>query len=233
MAAELALLDPPSPNHGPRRNGLKPRLVVLHYTGMASGRAAFDRLCDPAAEVSAHYLIGRDGAAVQLVPEEMRAWHAGAGSWGGMDDINSRSIGIEIDNPGDAPFPAPAMTALEGILAGVLERWEIPAKGVIAHSDMAPGRKTDPGGRFDWRALSLLGLAVWPVAPEPREPDGERFLREAASFGYPVETGFETVLDAFRLRFRPGITGPLDAVDMGLICDLAWRFPVDREAVSA
>lgn len=149
----------PSPNFGPRRDGLKPTLIVLHYTAMTSARAALERLCDPAAEVSAHYLIGPDGTLWQLVRECDRAWHAGAGAWRGQSDINSRSIGIELDNRGDHPFGEPQMAALEALLESVMARWEIPAAGVIGHSDMAPGRKVDPGPRFDWARLERQGLA--------------------------------------------------------------------------
>ncbi|HBR42556.1 MAG TPA: N-acetylmuramoyl-L-alanine amidase, partial [Sulfitobacter pontiacus] len=127
-----------SPNHGPRRNGLRPSLIVLHYTAMDSAEAACARLCDPAAEVSAHYLITGKGETVQLVPEDQRAWHAGAGEWRGQDDINSRSIGIELDNRGNHPFSEPQMVTLETLLRGIMERWSIPPEGVIGHSDMAP-----------------------------------------------------------------------------------------------
>jgi N-acetylmuramoyl-L-alanine amidase len=233
VAAEVFVLDPPSPNSGPRRDGLRPRLLVLHHTAMASAEAALDRLTDPEAEVSAHYLIGRTGAVLQLVPEELRAWHAGAGSWGGLGDVNSRSIGIEIDNDGRAPFAAAAMAALEELLAELMERWEIPPAGVIGHSDMAPGRKADPGRRFDWRGLALAGLSVWPVAPEPRPPDPALFRAEAARFGYPGDLPDGLLLEAVRLRFRPDASGPLDEADMGIICDLGWRYPVDPAPAGA
>src|SRR5690606_35918468 len=114
---------------------------------MASAEAALARLCDPVAEVSAHYLIGRDGRIWQLVEEEARAWHAGTGEWRGRGDVNSRSIGIELDNDGRSPFAAPLMDALEALLPGILARWSIPTHGVIAHSDFAPARKIDPGPR--------------------------------------------------------------------------------------
>lgn len=195
---------------------------------MATAEAALERLCDPEAEVSAHYLIRRDGEVLALVPEELRAWHAGAGSWGNRGDVNSRSIGIEIDNDGSVPFSAPAMAALEPLLAGVLARWNISPRGVIGHSDMAPTRKIDPGPRFDWRRLACLGLAVWPPAPVPMAPDPELFLADAAVFGYPVADGLDPVLATLRARFRPGAGGPLDPFDMGLAADLALRFPVDR-----
>ena len=149
-----------SPNFGARRDGLLPTLVVIHYTAMESCEAALERLCDPVYEVSSHYLISNKGDILQLVEEEMRAWHAGAGEWMGQDDINSRSIGIELDNTGATPFSEPQMAALEALLPGILQSWSIPPEGVIGHSDMAPGRKFDPGPRFDWQRLERQGLAA-------------------------------------------------------------------------
>jgi N-acetylmuramoyl-L-alanine amidase len=136
---------------------------------MATAEAACARLCDPAAEVSAHYLIAGDGALWALVPEDRRAWHAGAGEWGGAGDVNSRSIGIELANRGDHPFAAAQMRALERLLPAIMTRWAIPPQGVIAHSDMAPGRKSDPGPRFDWQRLARAGLAVWPTTTPMQE----------------------------------------------------------------
>ena len=188
---------------------------------MARCDAARDRLCDPAAEVSAHYLISETGEVLALVPEEMRAWHAGAGSWRGLEDVNSRSIGIELANTGAQPFAAPQMQALEALLAGVMARWAIPPQGVIGHSDMAPGRKRDPGARFDWRRLALGGLAVWPQGETPQPPGG--FRGDARRFGYP-NVGDDLLLAAFRVRFRTWASGPLDEVDAGIIKNLADRF---------
>lgn len=210
-----------SPNHGPRRDGRVPSLIVLHYTAMDSAEAARARLCDPAAEVSAHYLIAADGTVLGLVPEELRAWHAGAGEWAGAGDVNSRSIGIELDNRGDHPFSAAQMAALERLLGAVMARWAIPPSGVIGHSDMAPGRKADPGPRFDWRRLARAGLSVWP-APGTVAP--EAFAPAARTFGYP-DVAPELLLGAFRLRFRPWASGPVDAVDAGMAVDLAGRYP--------
>lgn len=189
---------------------------------MESCAAARTRLCDPAAEVSAHWLIAETGAAEPLVPEEARAWHAGAGSWAGQWDVNSRSIGIELANRGDHPFPEPQMQALERLLAGILDRWQIPPQGVIAHSDMAPGRKADPGGRFDWRRLARAGLAVWPQAVALADPVD--FDAAALAFGYPADVAPEVRLAAFRLRFRPWAQGPADGVDAALAQDLARRY---------
>ena len=203
-----------SPNHGDRR-GQRPELVVIHYTGMADGPSARARLCDPAAEVSAHWLIHEDGRTEALVPEDRRAWHAGAGSWLGRDDVNSRSIGIELVNPGDSPFPEPQMAALERLLHQILARWGIPAAGVIGHSDMAPGRKSDPGPRFDWRRLAVQGLAVWPAGTAGDLPLAESLTR----IGYPDDPAR---LAAFRLRFRPWADGPEDATDRRIAAALAY-----------
>lgn len=213
----------PSPNFGPRRGGLRPDLIVIHYTGMVTARAALDRLRDPAAEVSTHYLIGGDGALWQLVEEEMRAWHAGIGSWRGRGDVNSRSIGIELDNTGAHPFSEPQMAALETLLRDLMARWSISSAGVIGHSDMAPARKFDPGPRFDWRRLARQGLAVW---PDEKSQPGD-FARDAARFGYP-EADEAEILAAFRSRFRPGADGPVDDADRIVMADLARRFGVDR-----
>lgn len=216
-AADHRVIRHPSPNHGPRRNGLTPHLVVLHFTEMASAEAALDRLCDPATEVSSHWLIGRDGRLWQLVDEDRRAWHAGAGQWQGQEDINSRSIGIELDNDGQSPFSHPLMTRLESLLSRILADWAIAPAGVIAHSDMAPGRKVDPGPRLDWRRLARQGLALWPRNPgNPDAPLGPSLDR----IGYPDVTP-DLRLSSFRLRFRPRHTGPEDATDRALADSLA------------
>lgn len=224
-------LTHPSPNFGDRR-GKQVDLVVVHYTAMPTCATALERLCDPAAEVSAHYLIDMDGTLLSLVDEGARAWHAGAGTWRGEGDVNSRSIGIELANPGDRPFPDPQMRALERLLAGILHRYRLPPEAVIAHSDMAPERKSDPGARFDWRRLAMQGLSVWPVdmvpspPPQPLPTGGEGgaseqtagFRADLKAFGYP-DAPLDSLLSAFRLRFRPWATGPLDATD----CALAAR----------
>lgn len=198
---------------------------------MHSAASAADTLCNPANEVSAHYLIAEDGEVLSLVPEAMRAWHAGAGRWGAVTDVNSRSIGIELANTGFAPFAAPQMDALTDLLEGINARWDIQPERVIGHSDMAPGRKIDPGVRFDWRRLALEGLSVWP-SPDvcPHEVDDARFAALMASFGYTATNDAELLLNSFRMRFRPRHTGPLDGVDLAMIRDLAARFPVDVNA---
>ena len=196
---------------------------------MLSAGAALDRLCDAVAEVSSHYLIGADGRIWRLVAEDMRAWHAGHGTWAGRGDVNSRSIGIEIDNSGSAdghpPYSEAAMAALEALLPGIMARWDIPPEGVIGHSDFAPARKYDPGPKFDWRRLARAGLSVWPEAV-PGDP--ARLFDDLAAFGYPrAEEGVTEadILRAFRDRFRPGATGPADETDAGIAAALARLWP--------
>ena len=186
--------------------------MVIHFTAMRSCKAAHDRLCDPAAEVSAHWLISETGGVFALVDEDRRAWHAGAGEWLGLGDVNSRSIGVELANDGISPFPEPQMAALERLLDGIMKRWDIPPASVIGHSDMAPRRKIDPGPRFDWRRLACQGLSVW---PEPALPGD--FAADLRAFGYPDAPN---LLDVFRLRFRPGARGPLDDTDRALAAGL-------------
>ncbi|MGV6811692.1 MAG: N-acetylmuramoyl-L-alanine amidase [Brevirhabdus sp.] len=233
FAAEPTIIDHPSPNFGQRRDGAQPDMVVLHYTAMATAKAALERLCDPKVEVSAHYLIDEAGQVFRLVAEEMRAWHAGAGAWGGVTDVNSRSIGIELANPGDAPFAAAQMDALERVLAAIMARWSIPPERVIGHSDMAPDRKRDPGARFDWRRLALSGLSIWPDQTGISGHDPSWFRDFAEGFGYSTDFADSDLLSAFRQRFRPEVQGPIDALDLEYIQDLARRFPVDRTRSNA
>ncbi|MFQ6551640.1 N-acetylmuramoyl-L-alanine amidase [Aestuariibius insulae] len=212
-----------SPNFGPRRDGAAISLVVLHFTGMESHAAARARLCDPDAEVSAHYLISETGLCEALVAEDQRAWHAGQGRWGDVSDVNSASIGIELTNDGAQPFAEPQMAALTGLLGEVLTRYDLGPEAVIGHSDMAPHRKFDPGPRFDWRRLAREGVSVW---PDMQDADPSAFGEAAARFGYPVDlVSNEDLLDAVRLRFRPWAAGPLDEFDSGLVADLAERYP--------
>jgi N-acetylmuramoyl-L-alanine amidase len=189
-------------------------MVVIHYTAMKGAQAALDRLCDPQSEVSAHYLIGADGTLWQMVDEDMRAWHAGAGQWGEVTDVNSRSIGIELDNLGNHPFAEPQMAALERLLAGIMARWNVPPERVIGHSDMAPGRKSDPGPRFDWHRLERQGLARRRGYDEgPREPQMALFRGIARDAGYTADVDDEALLGAVRLRYRHWAEGPLVAED--------------------
>lgn len=159
----------PSPNFNDRKHPID--MLVLHYTGMKTGQEALDRMCDPAAEVSAHYMIWEDGRVMQLVGEDKRAWHAGVSSWKGEQDLNSRSIGIEIVNgghdwplPGDTlpPYPQVQIDSLIRLTHGILDRWNIPQTRIVGHSDIAPARKTDPGEHFPWVQLSRFGIGLWP-----------------------------------------------------------------------
>ncbi len=195
---------------------------MIHYTAMQDCAGAAKALCDPEREVSAHYLIGRDGAVFELVDPDMRAWHAGKGTWHGRGDVNSRSIGIELDNDGLSPFSEPLMDALEILLASRLAAYRIGPDGVIGHSDMAPGRKIDPGRRFDWKRLARQGLAVWSEAAG-EAVDPKAFRRDATAFGYG-EMDDELLLEVVRMRFRPWAHGPLDGVDCAIMADLAARY---------
>lgn len=176
-----------SPNFGPRRDGMTPDCLILHYTGMETGAAAEAWLCTPESEVSSHYLVHEDGQVVQMVRESDRAWHAGKGSWRGRSDVNSFSIGIEIVNPGPLngfpPFPEAQIEAVAALSRGICARWGIAPERVLAHSDIAPGRKSDPGERFPWQKLAELGVGHY-VAPAPI--GGGRFLSRGDA-GEPVE----------------------------------------------
>lgn len=216
----------PSPNCGRRRDGVRPDILLIHFTNMYSAEAAVARLCDPAAQVSCHYVIGEDGRLWQLVDEAQRAWHAGQGIWGAVRDINSRSIGIELANRGNHPFPEPQMHMLERLMHGIIARWHIPLERIIGHSDIAPDRKDDPGPHFDWRRLALRGLGIWPEAGPTAELTAFRDL--AGLVGYGAEFTDADVLAAMRLRWRPWARGPLEVADMAVLADIAARFGVDR-----
>ena len=217
----LDIRERPSPNHDSRGDVVAgtPRIdmLVLHYTGMQSAEAALDRLCDPEAKVSAHYVVEEDGAIWRLVPEERRAWHAGVSCWLGETSLNMVSIGVEIVNPGHEwgyrAFPEPQMQAVEALCRDILARRRIPAHRIVGHSDIAPTRKTDPGELFDWRRLARAGIGLW---PEPASELGRRrgrgagiveraaALSDLARIGYQVEPGNVTpAITAFQRRFRP------------------------------
>ena len=166
----MTLIAAPSPNFDARV--APPDMIVLHYTGMTSGEAALARLTDPAAKVSAHYLIEEDGRLFALVPEARRAWHAGVASWGGATDINGASVGVELVNPGHEfgyrPYPDVQIETLIELVADIRSRWTIPEARLLGHSDVAPGRKEDPGELFPWAALARAGHGLWvepPAAP--------------------------------------------------------------------
>lgn len=168
--SNLVTLFCPSPNIEPRKGGLKADLLLLHYTGMESAEGALHWLTAPESKVSCHYLVDEEGRITQMVAEDKRAWHAGAAHWAGEDDINSCSIGIEIHNPGHElgypDFPEAQMQAVEALCRDIVERHSIRPERVLAHSDVAPGRKMDPGEKFDWKRLADAGIGLW-VEPEP------------------------------------------------------------------
>ena len=243
MTSLLHLTKHSSSNCGERRGGARPDMVVLHYTGMDTARAAAERLCDPGAEVSAHYLIARDGEVLALVPERLRAWHAGVSAWGGVTDVNSRSIGIELDNPGHElgypPFPEPQIAALEALLTDVLARWSIPPERVLGHACVAPGRKIDPGEKLDWRRLARRGLAVWLDGPAAGDgpADAARFRAAARAFGYAVDAGhgwtdaLHAVWRSFAMRFQPQDVGRTPhGAGLEHLEALAARWPVAVDA---
>jgi N-acetylmuramoyl-L-alanine amidase len=213
----------PSPNFGARRGVGRPDMLLLHYTGVEAANKAIDWLSRPESGVSAHYVIDEAGGITQLVAESMRAWHAGIAVWAGETDINSASVGIEIHNPGHElgyrEFPEPQLRALEALALDVIARHRIPPERVLAHSDVAPARKKDPGEKFPWARLAAAGIGHW-VVPEPVNwaCDGlatakGRRVAEAqallARYGYGVElTGVadaatQGVVRAFQRHFRP------------------------------
>jgi N-acetylmuramoyl-L-alanine amidase len=202
-----------SPNADDRPAGCAIDTLILHYTGMPSAAAALARLCDPAAEVSAHYLIDEDGEVVRLVPEERRAWHAGVSSWEGRSRLNDCSIGIELVNPGHEwgyrPFAEAQYGACIALCQAILARWPIPPRRVLAHSDVAPARKQDPGELFDWPRLAAAGVGLWPQ-PGPGDPRPvARLQTQLADFGYGVaptgrlDRATRLVVMAFQRHFRP------------------------------
>ena len=230
----------PSPNFDARGEGVGIDMLVLHYTGMQSGEAAIRRLRDPEAKVSAHYVVEEDGRIFQLVAEEARAWHAGVSFWRGARDINARSIGIEIVNPGHEfgyrPFPAAQMDAVLRLAKDIVARHAIPARNVVGHSDIAPQRKDDPGELFDWKLLAGAGVGLWVDAPGPAREEAPllacgssgadvKTLQEAlADIGYDVatdghyDTAFANVVRAFQRHWRPRLVdGRADPETISLI----------------
>lgn len=230
---DSALVDAvhPSPNINARRNGLTPSLLILHYTGLDSVERSIAVLADPVCQVSCHYVIDEDGHITQMVAEDMRAWHAGVSSWQGHTDINSMSIGIEIQNPGIGngypDFPDKQMARVVALAKDIVKRRGIRREHVLAHSDVAPLRKSDPGEKFDWRRLAAAGVGHW-VEPSPigdavtEDCDGGGRVLKCqqllVAYGYQCpqtgELDEETnkVVTAFQRHFRPRrVDGNVDA----------------------
>lgn len=221
----MDFIDTPSPNFDAR--ALPVSMVVLHYTGMIDGASAIQRLADPEAKVSAHYVVAEDGQVVRMVDEAQRAWHAGRSWWRGTSDINSASIGIEIVNPGHEfgyrPFPEAQIDAVIELLAGIMERHSITRGNVVGHSDVAPARKEDPGELFPWYRLARLRLALPRPTKNLMDPhwSDAGFLLALERFGYDVADGVAAVR-AFQRRFRPEmidgiIDGECRAILLGLL----------------
>jgi N-acetylmuramoyl-L-alanine amidase len=215
------IINAPSPNFDERT--LPISMLILHYTGMQSGEAALERLCDPAAKVSAHYLVEEDGRIFSLVAEEKRAWHGGLGFWRGITDINSGSIGIEIVNPGHEwgyrEFPEAQMQAVLALCKDILTRHTIPARNVIGHSDIAPIRKEDPGELFDWKWLAENEVGLWPSIKGTEEAE----MKRLEEYGYSLENTEKTIL-AFQRHFRPKkLTGEWDTECGQILADLLER----------
>ena len=226
----MKIRDLPSPNHDARPDGLSIDSIVLHYTGMRSARDAIDRLRDPVAKVSSHYVVEEDGTVWRLVPEERRAWHAGVSFWRGHTALNDRSVGIEIVNPGHEfgyrDFPVLQLVSVCDLCLALLSRHREPARNVVAHSDIAPDRKEDPGEKFDWEGLARNGVGLWPAGVPDLGTGGA--VRDAASLrdvraalsdiGYRVaaegalDPALSSVLRAFQRHWRPeAVTGQADA----------------------
>jgi N-acetylmuramoyl-L-alanine amidase len=227
----LRIVDAPSPNFNERQHPLD--MLVLHYTGMKDGPSALARLCDPEAQVSAHYMVEEDGTVFAIVPEDKRAWHAGRSWWQGEDDLNSRSIGIEIVNGGHdfglPPYPDVQIAAVIELCQAILARWPIPQPRIVAHSDIAPARKEDPGELFPWKRLAKAGIGLWPLDAKTAEDDltlrdgdtGEQVAEmqaRLAAIGYDIAlTGnfsevTAAVVRAFQRRWRAdAVTGEGDS----------------------
>jgi N-acetylmuramoyl-L-alanine amidase len=202
-----------SPNVDERPDGGAIDALILHYTGMPSAEAALARLCDPAAAVSAHYLVDEDGSVVALVPEHRRAWHAGRSAWQGQERLNDTSIGIELVNPGHEwgyrPFTEAQYAACIELCQAILARWPIPACRVLAHSDVAPDRKRDPGELFDWPRLAAAGIGLWPAPGDGRPRSIATLQRQLREVGYPapqhgrLDAATRCVIKAFQRHYRP------------------------------
>lgn len=223
----LPVRDLPSPNHDDRPAQTPIDMLILHYTGMKTAQEAVDRLRDPKARVSSHYVVDEDGAVLRLVPEQRRAWHAGISYWRGHEELNARSIGIEIVNPGHEwgyrDFPVLQLAAVCDLSLSILSRHSIPPCNVVAHSDVAPDRKQDPGEKFDWEGLARNGVGFWPFGvPDDGMADApETAVFEAraalASIGYrvardgPMDASLSSTLCAFQRHWRPeAVTSRLD-----------------------
>ncbi len=221
----------PSPNHDARGPGL----VVLHFTDQESVEQSLRTLStrNSGGRVSAHYLIGRDGKRYQLVDDDRRAWHAGAGSWGAITDVNSASIGIELDNDGKSPFPQEQIDSLLALLGDLTERHRIPRTHVVGHEDIAPTRKRDPGPLFPWKALAEAGFGLWPEDDAPPPPAGFDPWQALRLIGYPLQDR-SAAARAFRSHYRGVETDALEQEDLRILHALSRQLaPPAETPVSA
>ena len=202
MAGTYSIIERPSPNFDARETGVSVDMLVMHYTGMLSGKEALSRLTDVEYQVSAHYMIEEDGRVFGLVDEADRAWHAGVSYWRGHRNINARSIGIELVNPGHEfgyrGFPEVQMQALEALALDILSRHAIPRRNVVGHSDIAPTRKNDPGELFDWQILAAQGIGLW---PERADHGPDNVMDALSIIGYDT-VDYARSLAAFQRHFR-------------------------------
>jgi N-acetylmuramoyl-L-alanine amidase len=229
----LRIVECRSPNQDARPEGTKVDILVLHYTGMRTADEALSRLCDPDAKVSAHYTVAQDGRVYRHVPEERRAWHAGISYWAGERNVNARSIGIELVNPGHEfgyePFPETQIAALIDLVSGIRERHAIPQERVIGHSDVAPARKQDPGELFPWRELAEFDIGIWPDFSRRLAPNGgaEKALARIG-YGLPpeVDVPMDAVVAAFQRHWRPSkVDGAMDDETAYRLAALAAALP--------
>ncbi|EIL98382.1 N-acetylmuramoyl-L-alanine amidase [Rhodanobacter sp. 115] len=220
----------PSPNHDIRR----PVLIVLHFTNEHSAQEALDtlRTRNSGGPVSAHYLIGSDGHIYQLVADQLRAWHAGPGRWGTITDLNSASIGIELDNDGHTPFAQPQIASLLRLLADLTTRLHIPPTQIIGHEDLAPGRKDDPGPLFPWQQLADAGFGRWPKGPLCDPPAGFDPWMALAVVGYPLDDRPAAVRSVHH-HFRGMDGDTLDAQDLRILYNLAQQIEPGPDTCAA
>jgi len=216
-----------SKNFGNRNPNLPIDMIVIHYTGMKTKEMAITRMCDPNSEVSAHYLIDEKGITYKLVSEKYRAWHAGVSYWRGELDTNSRSIGIELQNPGYdfgyVNFSDLQMRALIKLTKEIINRHGISKRMVLGHSDVAPDRKIDPGHLFNWKLLAQDEVGFWPQC-SPRKPpaDHDQIRDTITKIGYNPNISLEDVIKAVQRHYRPTlIDGKIDAESWGIISELA------------
>jgi N-acetylmuramoyl-L-alanine amidase len=230
---QLPAIERISPNHGPRPEPARIDMLVLHYTGMTTSADALERLCDPEARVSAHYVVEESGVIWRLVPENRRAFHAGVSCWEGERDLNAVSLGIEIVNPGHEwgyrPFPEAQMSSVERLCRDLIGRYSIPPHRVVGHSDIAPTRKSDPGELFDWASLARTGIGIWPPAkpaPSGFAIDSAEALADLSSIGYCANAESQTpALVAFQRRFRQSCCdGRLDAETAARLSEVREAF---------